>query len=105
MTTKPTQSETPTPRADVAKVILLSSKPISPRENDVLELLEKTERELSEAKKEIERLTKALQSECDHEWEYHDDSFDHEFGTERIPPYQVCLKCNLEKSYEAPEID
>lgn len=29
---------------------------------------------------------------CVHDWRVVDDSFDHAFGTERIPPY---LECNL----------
>lgn len=29
---------------------------------------------------------------CDHEWEFQDDSFDHEFGTERVYSW-VCNKC------------
>lgn len=29
---------------------------------------------------------------CDHEWEFCDDSFDHEFGTEVIR-YWRCEKC------------
>ena len=30
--------------------------------------------------------------ECNHEWEFQDDSFDHEFGTEVIR-YYVCANC------------
>lgn len=40
--------------------------------------------------------------ECDHEWERRDDSFDHEFGTERIPPYEKCLLCDAERPFEDP---
>lgn len=40
--------------------------------------------------------------ECEHEWEYRDDSFDHEFGTERIPPYEKCLLCDAERPFEDP---
>lgn len=46
------------------------------------------------------------QKACDHEWEFQDDSFDHEFGTEVIH-YWECPKCGAttDKSphYEGPE--
>lgn len=32
--------------------------------------------------------------QCDHEWEYQDDSFSHEFGTEFIF-YWKCKHCDL----------
>lgn len=34
---------------------------------------------------------------CEHEWEFVDDSFDHEFGCERIH-YWRCEKCEATKS-------
>jgi len=40
---------------------------------------------------------------CEHEWEYRDDSFDHEFGTEKIPPYEKCILCDEVRNYEAPD--
>jgi len=33
-----------------------------------------------------------LPEPCDHEWEFIDNSFDHEFGTERVHSWQ-CEKC------------
>ena len=32
------------------------------------------------------------ENKCEHEWEFEDDSFDHEFGTEVIQ-YYVCIHC------------
>lgn len=46
--------------------------------------------------------TEGEEVECEHEWEVRDDSFDHEFGTEKIPPYEVCLKCDAHREHEAP---
>ena len=37
---------------------------------------------------------------CDHEWEFQDDSFDHEFGTE-IVRYWICGKCG-KSTYKNP---
>lgn len=37
--------------------------------------------------------------ECDHEWKFVDDSFDHEFGRERIH-YMRCEKCDATKDCE-----
>jgi len=34
------------------------------------------------------------QEPCDHEWEFIDESFDHEFGTEVIYTWE-CQKCGL----------
>ena len=34
------------------------------------------------------------QTNCDHEWEFHDDSFDHEFGCEQVY-YWTCEKCGM----------
>lgn len=42
--------------------------------------------------------------ECDHNWEFQDDSFDHEFGTERIH-YWLCSKCSLVKAMEPGDYD
>jgi hypothetical protein len=47
------------------------------------------------------------QSTCDHDWKVIDDSFDHEFGTERVV-FERCEKCDAEQpheSYEGPETD
>lgn len=47
------------------------------------------------------------EAECDHEWKFQDDSFDHEFGTERQHSY-TCEKCGLNKptaphDYDEPD--
>jgi hypothetical protein len=39
--------------------------------------------------------------ECDHDWRYVNDSFDHHFGTERIKPYLECNCCLETKDIEA----
>jgi len=36
------------------------------------------------------------QEGCDHDWEFGDDSFDHEFGTELVH-YWRCEKCGKSK--------
>lgn len=36
----------------------------------------------------------------DHDWEFQDDSFDHEFGTERVH-YFLCQKCQATRGMEA----
>lgn len=41
---------------------------------------------------------------CDHDWDFHDDSFDHEFGTERVH-YFVCEKCGADRAAEAGDYD
>jgi hypothetical protein len=38
-------------------------------------------------------------NDCDHEWELVDDSFDHEYGCERIV-YYVCTKCDAQKDVD-----
>lgn len=38
--------------------------------------------------------------EYDHEWEFRDDSFDHEFGTERVW-YWECERCGATRDVEA----
>ena len=38
--------------------------------------------------------------ECDHEWEFQDDSFGHEYGTEIIQ-YWMCRHCGETRSLEA----
>ncbi len=40
--------------------------------------------------------------ECDHEWEKIDNSFDHEFGTEKVPVFERCVECDEERPYEDP---
>lgn len=39
--------------------------------------------------------------ECEHEWEFVDDSFDHEYGCERIF-YERCLNCLAEREHDPP---
>lgn len=41
---------------------------------------------------------------CDHDWQVVDDSFDHEYGTEKIV-FERCLKCDAERDYERPTFD
>lgn len=36
--------------------------------------------------------TDGITEECDHEWRYQRDDFDHEFGTERVR-YWMCELC------------
>ncbi len=48
-----------------------------------------------------------LDVECDHDWKVVDDSFDHEYGTERIV-FERCELCGAEREhepYEGPEAD
>lgn len=40
--------------------------------------------------------------ECDHDWEYQDDSFSHEFGTEFIF-YWKCKHCDLTRDVNASD--
>lgn len=40
----------------------------------------------------------------DHEWEFQDDSFDHEFGTERVH-YWLCVHCGETKNMEPGDYD
>jgi len=40
-----------------------------------------------------------MTEECDHEWEVVDDSFDHEFGCEKIV-FERCLVCDAEREHE-----
>lgn len=44
-----------------------------------------------------------MDEECDHDWRYSDDSFDHLFGTERITPYLECNVCGETKPLDEPE--
>lgn len=56
---------------------------------------------------EIERLKGELsdiRDNCDHDWEFKDDSFDHEFGTEKIH-YEQCSVCNLTQECTAADFD
>ena len=39
---------------------------------------------------------------CDHEWEFQDDSFGHEYGTETIQ-YYVCINCGETKEIDSKE--
>lgn len=41
--------------------------------------------------------------ECEHQWSVTDDSFDHEFGTHRIPPYLECNLCPAKKAIDADD--
>lgn len=38
-------------------------------------------------------------AECDHEWEFIDLSFDHEFGCEQVY-VERCTKCDEERDFE-----
>ena len=40
---------------------------------------------------------------CEHDWSLCDDSFDHEFGTHRIPPYLECNICGEKKAIDADD--
>jgi hypothetical protein len=40
----------------------------------------------------------------DHEWEFQDDSFDHEYGTERVH-YWRCAHCDETRAMEAGDYD
>lgn len=42
--------------------------------------------------------------ECDHDWEVVDDSFDHEYGCERIV-FERCRLCDAEQEYDPPTFD
>lgn len=42
--------------------------------------------------------------ECDHEWEVVDDSFDHEYGTEKIV-FERCVLCDAEQEHECKSFD
>jgi hypothetical protein len=44
------------------------------------------------------------EGEFDHDWEFQDDSFDHEYGTEQIHYWQ-CTRCNATKNTEAGDYD
>ncbi len=37
--------------------------------------------------------------ECDHDWKVVDESFDHEFGTEKVV-YELCEKCGATHEHE-----
>lgn len=50
----------------------------------------------------IKQQKELFQKHCDHEWKTHDDSFDHEFGTEKIV-YDECEHCELRRPYEKHE--
>lgn len=41
------------------------------------------------------------QAQCDHDFEFVNDSFDHEYGTERIH-FERCTKCGLEREADNP---
>lgn len=53
-----------------------------------------------------EEVVEVEEGVCDHNWEYVDDSFSHEFGLERVEYYQ-CSKCETTKDYhyESGDID
>ena len=40
----------------------------------------------------------------DHDWKFHDDSFDHEFGTERVHFWR-CAVCEETREIEAGDYD
>lgn len=43
-----------------------------------------------------------MEEECDHEWEWFDESFDHEYGTE-VCAYWECSLCGAEKNDDLPD--
>ena len=42
--------------------------------------------------------------ECDHDWQVVDESFDHEYGREKVV-FVRCQKCDLERDYEPQYFD
>lgn len=58
--------------------------------------------QISESEKQPS--SESNEEECDHEWEFQDDSFDHEFGTERVHYWQ-CSECGATKPVEASDFD
>lgn len=42
--------------------------------------------------------------EYDHDWEFVDDSFDHEYGTEQVH-YFACSRCEMTRNVEPGEFD
>ena len=46
----------------------------------------------------------ADKSHIDHDWKFQDDSFDHEFGTERVHYWQ-CERCGAMREMEAADYD
>lgn len=42
--------------------------------------------------------------ECDHDWQFRDDSFDHEFGCEQIHSWE-CSKCGETKPLQPGDTD
>lgn len=44
------------------------------------------------------------ETECDHDWELQDDSFDHEFGTEKVV-YWLCLCCDKTKDIQQGDFE
>lgn len=42
--------------------------------------------------------------ECDHDWEVVDESFDHEYGCERIV-FERCRLCDAEQEHDPPTFD
>lgn len=42
--------------------------------------------------------------ECDHDWEVVDESFDHEYGCERIV-FERCRLCDAVQEYDPPTFD
>lgn len=43
-------------------------------------------------------------TECDHEWEFQDDSFDHEYGCQQVF-YFLCEKCGQTREVEPGDYD
>lgn len=50
------------------------------------------------------RMEMADKSHIDHDWKFQDDSFDHEFGTERVHYWQ-CERCGAMREMEAADYD
>lgn len=44
------------------------------------------------------------EGEYDHNWEFQDDSFDHEFGTETVH-YFMCAECGATRDIETSDYD
>lgn len=45
-----------------------------------------------------------MNEECEHDWQFQDDSFDHEFGIEIIV-YDECMTCGATRPHEPREQD
>jgi len=66
--------------------------------------LEQTEENLSDLATDARERIEEVRSKCEHEWGVVDDSFDHEYGTEKIV-FERCQKCDAEQKHEPPTFD